>query len=185
MDASDRAVEDMQPEDRFAAEVVAQLDAMLSFALRFTRARADAEDLVSDTILRALDRRHQYQLGTNVRAWLFTILYRLFVARRRGGTRELPFTEDEHEAEADPEGRFFDSLVDETVMRALDELPGPYRAAVVLSDMQGLDYREIAELLGVPSGTVKSRIFRGRRRLRTKLAEYAAEMGFHRVHAAA
>ena len=185
MDTSDRAVEEMQPEDRFAAEVVGQLDAMLSFALRFTHARADAEDLVSDTILRALDRRQQYQLGTNVRAWLFTILYRLFVSRRRACTREMPLTDGEHAGEADPEARFFDSLVDERVMRALEELPGPYRTAVMLSDMHGLDYRQIAELLGVPSGTVKSRIFRGRRRLRTKLADYAAEMGFHPVPAAA
>jgi RNA polymerase sigma-70 factor, ECF subfamily len=185
MGPSELRLADREQEVRFEAEVVAQLDALLSFALRFTHARADAEDLVSDTILRALDRRQQYQLGTNVRAWLFTILYHLFVSRRRVCAREVPFTECEHvgsprlfAGEPDPEARFYDSLVDERITRALEELPGPYRVAVVLSDLHGLEYREIAELLGVPSGTVKSRIFRGRHRLRKKLAGYAAETGY-------
>ena len=149
--------------------------------------RADAEDLVSDTILRALDRRQQYRLGTNVRAWLFTILYHLFVSGRRTQWREVRLLEGERDCspelwvgDADPEGRFYDSLIDETITRALDDLPGRYRTAVVLSDMHGLDYREIARLLRVPSGTVKSRIFRGRRRLRTKLAGYAPEKGWWR-----
>ena len=87
--------------------------------------------------------------------------------------------------DVDPEGRFYGSLIDETVTRALDDMPCPYRAAVVLSDMKGLGYREIAELLGVRSGTVKSRIFSGRHWLRTKLAGYAVEMGYIAVPAAA
>jgi RNA polymerase sigma-70 factor (ECF subfamily) len=191
MGTSELAVADGEPEDRFEAEV-AQLVALLSFAQRFTHARADAEDLVSDTILRALDRRQQYRLGTNVRAWLFTILYRLFLSRRRAQRREVRLLEGEHDCspdlwvgDVDPEERFYGSLMDETITRALDDLPAAYRTAVVLSDMHGLEYREIAELLGVPSGTVKSRIFRGRRRLRTKLAGYAAEMGYIPVAAAA
>jgi RNA polymerase sigma-70 factor (ECF subfamily) len=192
MVTSELTVADAPREERFEAEVVGQLDALLSFALRFTQARADAEDLVSDTILRALDRRQQYRLGTNVRAWLFTILYRLFASRWRAQRREVRLLDGEHDClpglwvgDADPEGRFYGSLIDETITRALDDLPGPYRTAVVLSDMHGLDYREIADLLGVPSGTVKSRIFRGRRTLRTKLAGYAAEMGYIPVPAAA
>jgi RNA polymerase sigma-70 factor (ECF subfamily) len=192
MGSSELAVADVQPEDRFEAEVVAQLDALLSFALRFTHARADAEDLVSDTIVRALNRRQQYRIGTNMRAWLFTILYRLFVSGRRAQRREVRPLEGEQDCspdlwvgDVDPEGRFYGSLIDETITRALEDLPGPYRTAVVLSDVNGLDYRRIAELLGVPSGTVKSRIFRGRRRLRKTLAGYAAEMGYIPVPAAA
>jgi RNA polymerase sigma-70 factor (ECF subfamily) len=184
MGTSEVAVAEIQPEERFEAEVVPQLDALLSFALRFTHARADAEDLVSETILRALDHRQQYRIGTNMRAWLFTILYRLFVSRRRAQRREVRLREDEPDSspnlwvgDVDPEGRFYGSLIDETITRAIDDLPGPFRTAVVLSDMKGLEYREIAMLLGVPSGTVKSRIFRGRHRLRTTLAGYAAEMG--------
>jgi RNA polymerase sigma-70 factor (ECF subfamily) len=184
MGISQLAVAEVQPKEPFEAEVVPQLDALLSFALTFTHARADAEDLVSETILRALDHRQQYRIGTNMRAWLFTILYRLFLSRRRAQRREVRLLEGEPDCspdplvgDVDPEGRFYGSLIDETITRALDDLPGPYRTAVVLSDVNGLEYREIAEQLGVPSGTVKSRIFRGRHRLRTTLAGYAAEMG--------
>ena len=99
--------------------------------------------------------------------------------------REVPLPEDEngwsaYEAvgEADPEGRFYDSLVDEEVTRAIDGLPEDYRTAVVLSDVHGLRYAEIAQVLGIPEGTVKSRLFRGRRILQKKLVDYAIEMGY-------
>jgi RNA polymerase sigma-70 factor (ECF subfamily) len=80
--------------------------------------------------------------------------------------------------EADPEGRFYDSFVDEEITRAIDGLPEDYRTAVVLSDVHGLRYAEIAEILGIPEGTVKSRLFRGRRILQKKLLDYAIEMGY-------
>ncbi len=178
MGTSELALAEVQPVERFEAEVVAQLDALLSFALRFTHARSDAEDLVSETILRALDRRQQYRIGTNMRAWLFTILYHLFVGRRRAQRREVRLLEGEPTARRTcGSGRWIPrdtSTAHSSTRRsrALDDLPGPFRTAVVLSDMNGLEYREIAELLGVPSGTVKSRIFRGRHRLRTTLAGY-------------
>jgi len=171
---------------QFEREALVHLDALYSFALKLTRSPADAEDLASDTMLRAFDRWEQYHLGTNVRAWLFTILYHLFVSRkRRIDAREvqLPEYADGRPAyelvgEADPEGSFYDSFVDEEITRAIDALPEEYRLAVVLSDVQGLRYAEIAEILGIPEGTVKSRLFRGRRILQKKLVGYAKEMGY-------
>ena len=171
---------------QFEREALVHLDAMYSFALKLARSRDDAEDLVSDTILRAFDRWEQYQLGTNVRAWLFTILYHTFVSRkRRIEAREVQLPEEpdgwsafEAVGEADPEGRFYDSFIDEEVMREIDKLPEDYRTAVVLSDIHGLRYAEIAETLQIPEGTVKSRLFRGRRILQKRLVDYAVEMGY-------
>ena len=171
---------------KFEAEVLSQLDALFSFALKLSHARDEAEDLVSETVLRALERWEQYRLGTNARAWLFTILYHVFVSRRRRVTsRELPLPEEidgwsgnEVVGDADPEGQFYDSFVDDEVTRAIDALPEEYRTAVVLSDVHGLRYAEIAEILGVPEGTVKSRLFRGRHILQKKLVDYATEMGY-------
>ncbi len=171
---------------QFEREALVHLDALYSFALKLTRARDDAEDLVSDTILRAFDRWEQYQLGTNVRAWLFTILYHTFVSRkRRIDAREVQLPDEpeswsayEAVGESDPEGKFYDSFIDEEVTREIDRLPEDYRTAVVLSDVQGLRYAEIAEILGIPEGTVKSRLFRGRRILQKRLVDYAVEMGY-------
>jgi RNA polymerase sigma-70 factor (ECF subfamily) len=184
---ADRAVR----RTRFEREALAHLDALYSFAVKLARARDDAEDLVSDTLLRAFERWEQYRLGTNIRAWLFTILYHVFVSRkRRVDAREVragdrPVDADgggreprEPVGEADPEGRFYDSFLDEEITRAIDALPEEYRSAVVLSDVQGLRYAEIADVLRIPEGTVKSRLFRGRRILQKKLAGYAVDMGY-------
>lgn len=170
----------------FETEALAQLDALYSFALKLARSRDDAEDLVSDTILRGLERWEQYRLGTNIRAWLFTILYHVFVSRkRRVDAREVQAPEHpdgwagaELVGEADPEGRFYASFLDEHITRAIDALPDEYRNAVVLSDVHELRYAEIAQVLGVPEGTVKSRLFRGRRLLQKQLVGYAVEMGY-------
>jgi RNA polymerase sigma-70 factor (ECF subfamily) len=180
------AAEVPQGRRRFEAEALVHLDALYSFALKLARGRDDAEDLVSDTMLRAIERWEQYRLGTNIRAWLFTILYHVFVSRkRRIDAREVQSHDDgngwsAHEAvgEADPEGRFYDSFLDDEITRAIDALPEEYRSAVLLSDVQGLRYAEIAQVLRVPEGTVKSRLFRGRRILQRKLAAYAVEMGY-------
>lgn len=171
---------------QFEAEALVHLDALYSFALKLSRSRDDAEDLVSDTILRAFERWEQYHLGTNIRAWLFTILYHVFVSRkRRIDAREVQpaETEDgwssfEAVGEVDPEGRFYDSFLDDEITRAIAALPEEYRAAVVLSDLHQLRYAEIAGILGVPEGTVKSRLFRGRRILQKKLVGYAVDMGY-------
>lgn len=171
---------------RFDAEAVRHLDALYSFALKLTRGRDDAEDLVSDTMLRAFQRWEQYNLGTNIRAWLFTILYHAFVSRkRRVDAREVQPLEDEEgreifEAvgETDPEGRYYDSFLDEEIVTAILALPDEYRDAVVMSDLHGLKYAEIAKALGVPEGTIKSRLFRGRRLLQAQLRDYAETMGY-------
>lgn len=185
-DSSAILAPELRRRHEFEMEALVHLDALYAFALKLTRAREDAEDLASDTMLRAFERWDQYHLGTNIRAWLFTILYRLFVTRkRRIEAREVQPPENtngwaayEALGETDPEGRFYDSFVDEEVLRAIDALPEEYRSAVLLSDLHGLTYAEIAEVLGVPEGTVKSRLFRGRRILQKKLLDYAVEMGY-------
>src|SRR5688500_133108 len=171
---------------QFEREALEHLDALYSFGLKLTHSRDDAEDLVSDTLLRAFDRWEQYRLGTNIRVWLFTILYHSFVSRkRRVDAREVQPPDDadgwagyEAVGEADPEGRFYDSFLDDEITRAIDALPREYREAVVLSDIHELRYAEIAQILDVPEGTVKSRLFRGRRILQKKLVGYAVEMGY-------
>ncbi|MBX7118179.1 MAG: sigma-70 family RNA polymerase sigma factor [Gemmatimonadaceae bacterium] len=177
---------------RFDEEAVRHLDALYSFALKLTKARDDAEDLVSDTMLRAFQRWEQYHLGTNIRAWLFTILYHAFVSRkRRIDAREVQPAEDEDGrelfepvGETDPEGAFYDSFLDEEIVEAIAALPDEYRDAVVMSDLHGLKYAEVATVLGVPEGTIKSRLFRGRRLLQAKLRDYAETMGYIKPGAA-
>lgn len=176
---------DERPE-RFDIEAMAQLDALYSFAFKLTKVREEAEDLVSDTMLRAFQRWRQFELGSNIRAWLFTILYHAFVSRkRRLDAREVPMPESEDGfnrlepvADENPEATFYDSFIDEDVVRAIGELPEEYRSALVMSDVHGLRYAEIARVLGVPEGTVKSRLFRGRRLLQNRLRDYAREMGY-------
>ena len=124
---------------------------------------------------------------TNCRAWLVTILRNTFInqfrrAKRRPQPVEFESVEEvsvfDAVQERDPEGGFFRYIVDEEVVRAVQELPEEFRLPVVLSDIEGLSYAEIAESLGLPVGTVKSRLFRGRRRLQRRLYEYAVEMGY-------
>lgn len=184
---------EVTPRAHFEQEALVHLDALYSFALKLSRAPDEAEDLVSDTVLRAFERWEQYRLGTNIRAWLFTILYHLFVSRkRRIDAREVPESDTvagrstrEAVGEADPEGTFYDSFLDDEIVRAIDSLPDEYRTAVVLSDIQELRYAEIAQILGIPEGTVKSRLFRGRRLLQRKLRGYAEEMGYVKAFALA
>ena len=176
---------------QFEREVVVHLDALYAFALMLARNPADAEDIVSDTIVRAFDHWEQYRLGTNARAWLFTILYHVFVNRRRSDRREVFYSDIDEvglhvelAADLDPEGDFYRAIVDDEVTRAIDSLPAHYREAVLLSDVHEFRYAEIAEILGVPEGTAKSRLFRGRRMLQRKLLRYAVEMGYVKPRAA-
>jgi len=187
MDITTKGPGDAAQRARFEEEALRHLDALYNFAFRLARGRDDAEDLVSDTVLRAFERREQYRLGTNIRAWLFTILYHVFVSRkRRTSARELSEGDGERGGwsvaevvgESDPEARFYDSFLDATIVQAIDELPCEYRTAVVMSDIHELRYAEIAQALGIPEGTVKSRLFRGRRMLQQRLREYAVEMGY-------
>ncbi|MBK8250584.1 MAG: sigma-70 family RNA polymerase sigma factor [Gemmatimonadetes bacterium] len=173
----------------FEAAAQRQLPPLYSFALKLSRNPDDAEDLVSDTYLRALERWHQFRPGTNMRAWLFTILYHVFVSRkRRISAREVLSTDDPESpvgpetlvGDADPEGAFYDSFIDEEIVASIEALPSEYRTAVLMSDVHGMRYAEIAEVLGVPEGTVKSRLFRGRRILQRRLRDYAVSGGYVR-----
>ncbi len=178
----------------FQAEALPHLDAVYRFALRLSGSPDRAEDLVQDTFLRAFRSWDQYTPGTQCKSWLFTICRNLYLRERERGRRRDELVEEKSLAEgpggplanpvwlsvvdSDPEGSFFDSIVDEEVLKRIDELPEEYRTAVVLSDLEGLGYQEIAELMDVPVGTVKSRLFRGRRRLQKVLYDYAVEMGY-------
>ena len=170
---------------QFESEALVHLDALYGFALKLARVRDDAEDLVSDTLLRAFERWEQYRLGTNIRAWLFTILFHMFVSRRRVAAREVSdgdgeqgWNPDRVAGPQDPERDFYDSFVDEEIIAAIEALPREYSEVVVLSDLHELTYSEIAARLAIPEGTVKSRLFRGRRILRARLENYATVMGY-------
>ncbi|MDH3271274.1 MAG: sigma-70 family RNA polymerase sigma factor [Gemmatimonadota bacterium] len=177
----------------FEDEALPHLDAVYRFALRLTGGPDQAEDLVQETFLRAFKSWDQYTRGTAAKSWLFTICRNVFLRGRERGQRHDEIVEENVGRGAaaapinpvwvsvlgsDPEGQFFDSIVDAKIVEAIESLPEEYRTAVVLSDMEGLPYAEIAALMEVPVGTVKSRLFRGRRRLQQVLYEYAVEMGY-------
>ncbi|MBI4500078.1 MAG: sigma-70 family RNA polymerase sigma factor [Gemmatimonadetes bacterium] len=177
-------------EDRrhaFEVEALPHLDSIHRVALRLTRDATDAEDLTQDTMLKAFRSFHLYRPGSNIRAWLFTILRHTFFTQYRRRQRR-PDVDDAEMVddfslyravqEVDPEGRFFEQIVDDTVLRAIDDLPDEFRETLVLSDVEGLRYDEIAEITAAPVGTVKSRLFRARKALQRRLYDYAVEMGY-------
>lgn len=174
----------------FEEEALVHLDALYGLGLRLTGGEdARAQDLVQETVLRAWRSWDTYETGTNCRAWLMTILRNTFVNefhKKKRRPTKVAFEEVEERPvfarlkEEDPEVDFFRELVDDEVVRAIEELPEEFRVVIVLSDLQGLQYKEIAEMLDLPVGTVKSRLFRGRRRLQEELYEYAVSTGFLR-----
>lgn len=182
-----------EPRAGFDEEALPHLDAVYRFALRLSGSPDQAEDLVQETFLRAYRSWDQYTRGSAAKSWLFTICRNVFLRRRERRLRHDEIVEESVErpsgegpvnpvwvslAGVDPEGAFFEAIVDGKIIEAIEDLPEEYRTAVVLSDVEGLPYAEIAELMGVPVGTVKSRLFRGRRRLQKELYEYAVEMGY-------
>jgi RNA polymerase sigma-70 factor (ECF subfamily) len=177
--------------DAFEAEMLSYLDTLFAVSCRMTRSTAEAEDLVQDTVVKAMRARDQFEAGTNLKAWLLRILTNTFINRyRRGGLeRELL---DGPEADSltdgwmgattmramrDPETQALSPLVEAEVQRALEGLPDEFRLAVVLSDIEELSYKEIADAMGCPIGTVMSRLHRGRRMLQKSLREHAVAMG--------
>jgi len=173
----------------FEQELLASLDAVHRFALRLAREAGAAEDLVQETYLRALAHREQYTPGTNCRAWLFTICRNVFVKGSMRAAREVPTEDADLEAmgaaalhgtvaASDPTGAVFDRAdIDGAVRTALDKLPEEYRAVVALVDIEDQSYATVADILGVPVGTVRSRLFRGRRLLQQDLLAYAQDAG--------
>lgn len=171
----------------FEREALVHLDALYRVALRLTGNAADADDLVQETMLKAYRAWDQFETGTNAKGWLLTIMRHAFIndyrrRRRRPETVDIdavePFAVFPDVQEEDPQGAFFDRIVDDEVLRAIDALPEAFREALMLSDVEGLSYQEIARVLDVPVGTVKSRLFRARHLLQGKLYRYAVEMGY-------
>jgi RNA polymerase sigma-70 factor (ECF subfamily) len=178
---------------RFEEEALPHLDALYSMAIRLARNPDDANDLLQETVLRAYRFFHQFEAGTNCRAWMLTILFNNFRNGYRKSSREQPSaTADEFERKVEseslrtnPAGSNPEALVSAQGMEgevesALKGLPGEFREAILLVDVEELSYQEVAGVLDIPIGTVKSRVSRGRALLREALTSFAKERGIIR-----
>ncbi len=176
----------------FEDVVLVHLDSLYNGALRMTRNREDAEDLVQDMVLKALRFFDKFEKGTNIRAWLFTILTNTYINKYRKRIRQpamVEFKEEQTKMKGHPfrhpieiaasgQAEAMLELVDDDVKDALDSLPDGFRVVVLLADLEDFSYKEIAEIVGCPLGTVMSRLYRGRRLLRKRLHTYAQGMGY-------
>lgn len=177
----------------FEQAVFAYVAPLYRSALRLTRNKSDAQDLVQDTVLKAYRFFHRYQRGTNLKAWLFKIMTNLYINAYREKARKPQevtiedveelylyhrLTETRRPGEANPEETFFGQLYEDEVRRVLDELPADYRLVVVLAFVEEFSYEEIAQITRLRLGTVKSRLFRGRKLLQKKLWDYAVRAGY-------
>ncbi|GAA4882512.1 RNA polymerase sigma factor SigR [Serinicoccus chungangensis] len=180
---------------RFEREAMPLLDQMYSAALRTTRNPTDAEDLVQETYAKAFAAFHQYRPGTNLRAWMYRILTNSYINSYRKKQRQ-PLQSDAAEVEdyqlaraashtsvglRSAEAEALDHLPDSDVTRALASIGEDFRMAVYLADVEGFSYKEIADIMDTPIGTVMSRLHRGRKQLRELLTDYAAERGITRA----
>jgi RNA polymerase sigma-70 factor (ECF subfamily) len=178
--------------ERFQREALPLLDSLYAGALRMTRNPADAEDLVQETMLRAYRSFDRFEPGTNLKAWLFRIMTNAYINTYRKRQREpLKVSQDDIEDfdlyqelknhdpaySATPESIVLDNLLDSDITQAIDDLPEQFRMAVILSDLEGFTYAEMADIMDVPMGTVMSRLHRGRKALQKRLLDLAKEKG--------
>ena len=168
----------------FEGMVTSNVDALYRTALRLTGRPQDAEDLVQDAYLRAWRSLYSYRRDSNPRAWLFRVLYNTHVDRYRAGTRTVQTVEEFAGADPafvvhdTPESVVLSGVMDAEVRQALMGLPEAFRTCVLLAEVERFSYREIADVLGIPLGTVMSRLFRGRRAMRRALVRYGRERGY-------
>lgn len=183
----------MADQAQFADLAMPYMSALYSAALRMTRNPSDAEDLVQETYLRAYRGFETFQDGTNIKAWLYRILTNTFIniyraKQRRPEQVDLDDTEDFYlfrrlgglemvEATRSAETELLDAMPDDVVKAAIEALPEQFRLAVLLADVEGFSYKEIAEIMDVPVGTVMSRLHRGRKQLQKRLWDFAEERG--------
>ena len=183
----------MSAKDQFTSDAMQYAPQLFSTALRITRSRSDAEDLVQETYIKGWRSFHTFQEGTNLRAWLFRIMTNTYInkynAKKRKGTEvELDDVEelflykrlgsiDQSQLSSSAEDQMLELFTDDEVKNALEELPEDFRVPVLLSDVDGFSYKEIAEMLEIPIGTVMSRLHRGRKAMQKMLYEYARDRG--------
>ena len=180
-----------QHEAEFEQGCMEHLDSLYATAMKLTRNRTEADELVQDTYLRAFRFRSSFAPGTNLRAWLFRILTNTFINDYRRARHARNYVEraaaeplydevlNRHALEyaGNPENHVFNACFQKELTAALEELPEEFRMAVLLCDVQGFSYKEIAEMLELPMGTVMSRLHRGRRLLQARLVDWAVEEG--------
>ncbi len=182
--------EDILKQREFNAEMIPHMDALYNFAIRLSSDPNDAEDLVQDTIVKAYRFFASYERGTNAKAWLFRILKNSYINNYRKQSKQ-PYQVDydeistyyesvrsERSDTTDMEEIMYRELLDDEVTTALNKLPEDFRTVVLLCDIEGFTYEEIANMLDVPIGTIRSRLHRGRNLLRTSLSRYAERRGF-------
>jgi RNA polymerase sigma-70 factor (ECF subfamily) len=174
----------------FAEEALTHLDTLYRGALRLTRDPDQAQDLVQEAYLRALRYQHSYQPGTNMKAWLFAIMRNLFWDRFKGSRKDDVSLDDTgdfvlydklRDEGAKPESDVLDKMAASEVVAAVEQLPALHREVVLLVDVEGFSYKDAAEALDVPIGTVMSRLHRARQQLQKSLYDYAVESGIVRA----
>ncbi len=183
----------MTTQEDFTHDAIQYAPQLFSTAMRMTRNRSDAEDLVQETFIKAWRSFATYQQGTNLRAWLFRIMTNTYINKYNAQQRKPTETElddveelflykrlgavDQSQLSQSAEDQMLALFTDDEVKKALEELPDQFRIPVLMSDVEGFSYKEIAEILEIPLGTVMSRLHRGRKSMQKMLYEYAKERG--------
>ena len=184
------------PRESFEEQALPYLDGLYNMGYRLTRSPDDAEDLVQETYLKAYKYFDKFQQGTNLKAWLFKIMKNTFIngyRKRQNRPIQTDFADVEESLESlileepgggqqikNPEEEILDQVLDEDVQQAIEGLPEDYRMVILLVDLEGFSYKEAADILEIPVGTVMSRLYRGRRRLEKTLLDYARDHGYIR-----